>query len=342
LNCKMNFEKYRKGHTRMLTALLVLLVLSVGVLGALFVNYNRFVNNQTDGYNQQKDEQPLQQQQTMHNISQTQQNQKTHNVTLTQQNQTKDPYLNLLQIGANDGVTGNNNDVMNILKNPQSKAILVEGSPSVFKLLTKTVKDNYDKSLNRIVPFSALICEEGTKMLFYSLDTEKLKKASNSSNLPHWVEYQLASLKKDSILSGLDFYLKSAIQRGHFEQNTNAEDYIVEEYMDCVSFETILANSPMRIEEVQVLAIDVEGYDANVMLESFKVPELQPNLIIFEFKSAVKLFPKEFNRVIETLHNRGYSSNCRKFIRTIDAENKSDWKCGPGQDVYAYKNNEHR
>jgi len=254
---------------------------------------------------------------------------------------------NLIQIGANDGVKGNNDEVQKFLRHPHTKAILVEGSPSVFKLLTKNIKKLYDPSLQRIIPVNALVCKEGQKMLFYSVDTQKLKQASTSStiNLPHWVEYQLASLEKTSILTGLKYYLLQKSKQ--FQKNVNAEEFIVKEYMNCVSFQQILAISSMAAKEIQVLAIDVEGYDANIMIESFKVPGLEPNLIIFEWKSTINLFPKEFNLVMETLHERGYTTNCKQVesdtksnsLRVNDAG--SDWSCGGklggGQDVYARK-----
>ena len=48
---------------------------------------------------------------------------------------------------------------MEILKSPESKAMLVEGSPSVFKLLTINVKSWYDQTLQRIALLNTLMCE---------------------------------------------------------------------------------------------------------------------------------------------------------------------------------------
>lgn len=247
--------------------------------------------------------------------------------------QTKPPgsHLNLIQIGANDGVENNVDEVTKILNNPDSKAILVEGSPSVFKLLTTNVKAKYDPTLQRIAVLNALVCEEGEKKVFYSVDVPKMMQASKTENykLPHWVEYQLSSLEKSSIRRGVRGFLRGREGRKHFT-NVTANDLIVEEMLDCVSFESIFSKASFGPGEVDVLAIDVEGFDAPVMLESFKLPGLEPNLIIFEFKITIDIFKNEFNEVMDTLSRRGYITNCEK-------SESGDWRCHGGQDVIARK-----
>jgi len=252
---------------------------------------------------------------------------------------------NMIQIGANDGIKGNNNVVAKILKHPASRAILVEGNPSVFRMLEENVRAKFDATLKRIVPRNALICENGESKVFYSVDAEKLKAARKVHQLPHWVEYQIGSLDKSSTLGGLEYYL---------EQNTlpatattagalppTASDFVREDLLECVSLSQLLLTTPpgsssssgLRPHEVQVLAVDVEGYDANVVLQSFDVPGLEPELIVFEVKSAIHLFPSEFRAVMETLHQRGYeTTNCFPSPNT-----PSEWKCGADQDVWARK-----
>ena len=243
--------------------------------------------------------------------------------------------LNLIQIGANDGIKGNNKQVMRILNHADSRAILVEGSPSVFPLLTHNIQTKFDPSLTRIVPFQALVCEEGETKTFYILDASRFKAAINATNtnfaLPHWVEYQLASLDKESIQNGVAFYIKTVLKKQHSIQ---AEDFIIEESLKCVSFSTILTQSSMRPEEVNVLAVDVEGYDAHVILESFKMPHLEPDIIIFEHKSAMNLFPTEFNEVMKVLEQRGYQTNCNQ---SKSSGGNPSWVCSDKQDVWARK-----
>ena len=169
--------------------------------------------------------------------------------------------------------------------------------------------------------------------MFYSVDVPKMMKACQTKkcSLPHWVEYQLSSLEKSSILAGVNEFLNKKGGRKQFA-NITADVVITEELLDCVSFQSILSKAPFDPEEADVLAIDVEGFDAPVMLESFKLPGLEPDLIIFEWKSTIKFFKKEFNEVMDTLSRRGYKLNCEK------SESSGDWGCHRGgQDVIAHK-----
>lgn len=235
-------------------------------------------------------------------------------------------YTKLIQIGANDGVQGNVEIVKKILNDPKSKAALVEGNPSIFSLLTKNIKEKYDQSLERIVPVNGLVCEKGKRITFNLVDTDKLSRVFLKEELlPHWVRYQISSLDKESTVAGIAHYLKKKGQ-GHLN---NASDFVVEKKMDCISFEQIIDKVRIAAEEVEVLAIDTEGYDAIIMLESFKVVGLLPQIIIFEWKSAIKLYPKEFSDVLDTLKKRGYMFNCEK--------GEEGWKpCTGGQDVIAW------
>ena len=100
----------------------------------------------------------------------------------------------------------------------ESHAVLVEESPSVFQLLTKSVHEEFDPTLKRIMPLNALICEEGQHKVFYGDDVDKLKAANVTRNLslPHWVEYQISSLERKSTLQGLNRYFREA--RRHFPE----------------------------------------------------------------------------------------------------------------------------
>lgn len=127
------------------------------------------------------------------------------------------------------------------------------------------------------MPLNALVCEDGHTKTFYSVDTDKLRAAASTTGtlkLPHWVEYQIGSLAKASALRGLSSYLSNSGRR-HFA-SINAEDFLREEQLECVSLLGILERAGMQAEEVEVLAVDVEGYDAHVVLGSFDVPGLEP------------------------------------------------------------------
>ena len=227
-----------------------------------------------------------------------------------------DEYLTMIQIGANDGIQGNDAEVMKVLENPKSRAILVEGSPSVFRLLRKNIRERFDPTLRRIVPLNALVCEEGRTVEFHSPDVDKLMKASTTKDLqlPHWVQYQLSSLDRRTVRDGLSYYLRKEGKHFFDANATRAEDFVTTEALACASFDAILAEAPLfRAQEVQLLAVDVEGHEVHVLLESFKVEGLEPALILFEVKSGKKMYPREFDRAMDILRDeRGYMSSCRK------------------------------
>lgn len=240
---------------------------------------------------------------------------------------------NLLQIGANDGVTGNIDFVQALLNDTESKAVLVEGSPQIYQLLVQNVKTLYDETLKRIVPINAMVCEDGKQMTFYSPDIDKMKEKTTRQNLtiPHWVEYQIGSLEEKSVLRGLRGWMHYKVN-GAFPRGLSAKDFVRQESIDCISLASIITQSSLTADEIGVLAIDVEGFDAPVMLESLKVPGLEPDKIVFEHKSTTTFFPEEFNTVMETLEARGYKLDCHR-----DSKATGGWRCGGGQDVHAVK-----
>eukprot|EP00751_Fragilariopsis_kerguelensis_P042320 CAMPEP_0171021626 /NCGR_PEP_ID=MMETSP0736-20130129/30788_1 /TAXON_ID=186038 /ORGANISM="Fragilariopsis kerguelensis, Strain L26-C5" /LENGTH=412 /DNA_ID=CAMNT_0011459985 /DNA_START=112 /DNA_END=1350 /DNA_ORIENTATION=- len=289
----------------------------------------------------------------------------------TETNKEQEQLLTMIQIGANDGVTENNQVVATLLQHPAARAVLVEGSPSVFRLLVSNIREKFDATLTRLVPLNALVCEdrydkEGhlQPRIFYSVDADKIRSAAHRNNitdlsLPHWVEYQIGSLERSSTVQGLRAYVH---HHPHVFRGSGYRMFVKEEVLPCVSFPQILAaathagggggGNNLQPEEVQVLAVDVEGYDAHIVLESFQVPGLEPELIVFEYKIAIDLFPVEFRAVMETLHQKGYETNCAPIVSSAtsaDAQgdnhnhnntrstSASGWECSGNQDVWARK-----
>ena len=76
-----------------------------------------------------------------------------------------------------------------------------------------------------------------------------------------------------------------------------------------MSSATIIDQSRMRANEVRTLAVDIEGFVINIQLTSFEVPGPEPDLLVFELKLGMKLFPKESDQVIFTLYKRGSVRN---------------------------------
>jgi len=232
----------------------------------------------------------------------------------------------LIQIGANDGKKGNVKIVKDILDSKNSRAVLVEGNPSVFQLLEQNIISMYDDTLKRIIPMNALVCEKGQTLPFFIVDDQKLE-SETKTILPHWVKYQISSLNRQSVVSGLAyFFLLNQLTKTY-----NIDDYIKIQKIDCTSVEDIMSSHDIDAAEVDVVAIDTEGYDAHIMLQILKVANLKPHTIIFEYKSAINLYPIEFEEVMKGLESRGYITNCPEIMGSSGGQRK----CKDQQDVIA-------
>lgn len=233
----------------------------------------------------------------------------------------------LIQIGANDGKQGNVKIVKDILESENSRAVLVEGNPSVFQLLEQNVIFMYDDTLKRIIPMNALVCEKGQTLPFFIVDDQKLESEIKIRRLPHWVRYQISSLNRESIESGLAYFFRiKQLTKTH-----NIDYYIKIQKIDCTSVEDIMSSHDIDAAEVDVVAIDTEGYDAHIMLQILKVANLKPHTIIFEYKSAINLYPIEFEEVMKGLESRGYITNCPEIMGSSGGQRK----CKDQQDVIA-------
>lgn len=212
-------------------------------------------------------------------------------------------FLKIVQIGANDGSPrGNDRTLRRLLADSRNEAVLVEGNPQVYELLLQTIAQTYQNS-PRIHPINALVCPEGKDFDFYVVNSN-LKR--DFPNAPHWVLYQISSLEKNSTMTGLNFYFQQKRVT-----DKNAEDYISSMKIPCTPFAKILQSGNFEPKDVDVLAVDVEGHDANVLLEALKLPGFSPDMIIFESKGSQALFPDELEQVFQILDQRGYTTNCR-------------------------------
>lgn len=166
--------------------------------------------------------------------------------------------------------------------------------------------------------------------IYYSADAEKIKAAA--ATIPRWVEYQIGGLSKQYTLKALSLYLGNNYKR--FEGvSRNAEDYLMEERLDCSSVSSILSRSNLDPETIDALVVDVsDGGEPAIVLESLAVSGLEPTTIVFAKKEAIKHFPKDFDRVVETLHDRGYSTNCQPRSDSV-----THWECSESSEVWATK-----
>lgn len=207
--------------------------------------------------------------------------------------------IRLIQIGANDGsVDGNDDLIRKLLENPRTHAILVEGNPKIFPALTDTIKKHYHNS-SRITAVNSLICEDGERMPFYIVNETAI--LQEFGRAPHWVLYQLSSLSKDSILAGLGFFLRKRKPKHPLEA------YISSIVIECASVASIISDRGWnQRDDVDVLAVDVEGFDTKVVSRALD-DKMLPSLIVFEQKGAARLFPGELEALLHRLEDLGYT-----------------------------------
>jgi FkbM family methyltransferase len=211
----------------------------------------------------------------------------------------------LVQIGANDGSNrGNDHTIRKLLADSNTHALLVEPNPQVFDMLKSTIATDY-KNTARIKPINALVCPKGANLTFFVVD-EKL--VEDYPDAPHWVRYQLSSLKLLNINTGLQYYLDSKRKRKR-KGPSAAAAYIKNVTIPCTPFVSVLEQGGFAPQDVNVLAVDTEGHDAKVVTDALQVPGFLPRTIIFEVKG---LPVDERDTLLDMLEERGYTTDCPK------------------------------
>lgn len=180
-----------------------------------------------------------------------------------------------IQIGANDGisfdpiyefVTKNSNKI---------KGIAIEPLPSAFEKL----QINYKKYTN-IKTLNLAIHNTEKEMLLYSADPGKL------NLLPDTVK-GIASFDKD-----------------HHKRLNVPDEYIVTNKVPCLSLDELI--NKYQIEKIDLLQIDVEGYDSEIIL-NLDFSRIRPKLIHFEHGIETELMQRDiFAEVIKHLNDNDY------------------------------------
>ena len=175
------------------------------------------------------------------------------------------PNVTFLQIGANDGKTG---DLLYDCKRQRNwQGVLLEPQPTVFTLLEKNFPEDRYTLLN-----AAMSKESGVATLFQIKDSEA-----------RWAN-GLASFKKESILAHFE---SGYIPRKLSEEGIRIDD--AKDYSDCILEKDVKTISFSDLIEkdyfpaYDAILIDVEGYDFEILkMLDLEDPILQ--FIIFEFK----------------------------------------------------------
>nr|WP_321233399.1 FkbM family methyltransferase [uncultured Psychroserpens sp.] len=184
-------------------------------------------------------------------------------------------YVNIVQVGSNDGVTGD--PLYNlIIKHNTWTALFIEPVPFLFEKL----KQNYNKE-SRFIFENSAVNKDGDWQIFYSVDEEAKTKIEM---LPAWYD-QLGSFSKENITKHLNGIL---------------EPYIVESKIKGVTLKEVL--SKHQIKKIDIMHIDTEGYDWNVLSQlDFNI--YNPKAILFEHKHLSKT---EELKSIAYLKNNNY------------------------------------
>lgn len=163
--------------------------------------------------------------------------------------------LNVIQIGSNDGKTGD--PIFELINRKHNwEVLLVEPVPYLFERL----KSNYGSG--RRFSFENVAINDGTTQVFYWVSDEAKK---DIPNLPVWYD-QLGSFNKFNILTHLDGIL---------------EPYIRELHVEGITLNKLIERN--NIKAVDILHIDTEGYDWKV-LSQFDLEKYNPLIILFEYK----------------------------------------------------------
>lgn len=185
------------------------------------------------------------------------------------------PSVFFIQIGANDGKTGDPLYPL-IMAHSNWEGIFIEPVKHIFEKL----KDNY-KVTNKLIFENVAIANDYSVKKFYYVSEE----AKNIiKDVPHWYD-KLGSFDKTHIIKHYS---------GKFEP------FIVEEDIICVPIKGIL--NGYKVDKIDLIQIDTEGFDYQILAQ-FDLIKYHPKVIMFEHKH---LSAKEKYNAIKLLQRSAY------------------------------------
>lgn len=211
-------------------------------------------------------------------------------------------YATILQIGSNDGKTGDPIFPL-ILTKRNWKAIFVEPVPFLFNRL----KQNYGTH-SRFV-FENVAINDGNEQVFYFVKQEAIE---HLPELPIWYD-QLGSFNKDNILKHLDGIL---------------EQFIEEITLQGITLNNLLEKN--SITSLDLLHIDAEGYDWKI-LRQLNLKHIKPTIILFEHKhldETEKILSVEFlkNDYYIFIFGSDYISIKKEIVKSSDLKKLRNMK----------------
>ena len=176
----------------------------------------------------------------------------------------------LIQIGANDGLRF---DILNqYIKKYKTKSILVEPIKKSFNDLIK----NYE-NYNNIIFENVAISVNNQISHLYKIDHSKEEK------------YKSEHFK--GIMS---------FDKGHLIKHGVKKNDIVKEEVKSISINNLIKKH--KLNKVDLLFVDAEGYDADIIEDFLKTSLMRP-IIIFEY---LHVSNKKFKDLVDSLNNKKY------------------------------------
>ena len=161
-----------------------------------------------------------------------------------------------VQVGANDG--SREDPIQSFIWSQGWQGALIEPQPEVFEALKK----NYARSVGLTFINAALNHKPGRSTLYY---------IEPHPNLPDFA-IGMASFDKGVILS-------------HQRWIPNLKSHIKEVDVECVTFDMALERA--KLPRVDVLQIDVEGFDAEI-IKMFDFGRYRPRIVCYEWKHLTR------------------------------------------------------
>ena len=177
-----------------------------------------------------------------------------------------------VQIGAHNGVTSDP-FLTNVVSSPWH-CLLVEPPPKQFSIL-ESIYSNFE----RIVCCNTAIGATDSTVTMYSV-------REDIPDLPYWAS-QLASLRREVLLS-------------HADQIPGLAELTVAQEIPSLTLPTLVARHAWP--RIDLLAIDVEGYDFEIVKQIDGLPSL-PSFIYYEHRHLSR---EDWRASLDFLARRGY------------------------------------
>lgn len=171
--------------------------------------------------------------------------------------------LNVIQIGANDGIT--HDPIHKFIKRNNWAGVLLEPQPQVYrKFLSKIYKQN-----KKIHTLCAALGYEDGHMPIYKIGFSNMRWATG-----------LASFNRKQVEKAFSSgQVRRQCEKYGLKIPQSSEEQISSEKVEVISTSSLLQK--YNIKRIDLLQIDTEGFDCEI-IKMFDIPNTKPHVIIFE------------------------------------------------------------